>query len=77
LSTNLPDANDWVSQAEAARIRGITRQAIGRLIKKGRLKTLRIGGKVLVFRTEVEAFKPEPAGRPSNDRKDRIVKTAD
>jgi excisionase family DNA binding protein len=59
------DSEDWVSQADAARIRGVTRQAIGRLIKKGRFGILKIGGKVLLKRSEVESFKPEQPGRPS------------
>jgi excisionase family DNA binding protein len=57
-------ANEWVSQSEAARIRGVTPQAIGRLIKKERFRTLRIGGKVLLDRHEVENYKPKRTGRP-------------
>jgi excisionase family DNA binding protein len=45
-------------------MRGVSRQAIGRLIKKGRFQTLTIGGKVLVRRSEVKNFKPEQPGRP-------------
>jgi predicted DNA-binding protein (UPF0251 family) len=56
-------AGDWVSQAEAARIRGVSRQAIARLIKKGRFRTLNIAGKVLLRRFEVENYKPELPGR--------------
>jgi excisionase family DNA binding protein len=55
---------DWVSQSEAARIRGVSPQAIGRLIKKGRFRTLEIGGKVLLNRHEVETYKPKRTGRP-------------
>jgi excisionase family DNA binding protein len=57
-------AEDWVSQSEAARIRGVSPQAIGELIKKGRFRTLRIGGKVLLNRREVETYKPKRTGRP-------------
>ena len=56
-------AEDWISQAEAARIRGVSRQAIGSLVKKGRLRVRRIGGKPLVNGTELERFVPKP-GRP-------------
>jgi excisionase family DNA binding protein len=56
-------ADDWVSQAEAARIRGVSRQAIGRLIKRGRFRTLIIGGKVLLKRSEVKNYKREQPGR--------------
>ena len=55
---------EWISQAEAARIRNVSRQAVAWLVKKGRLNTLRIGGTNLVRRDEVEAFQPEAGGRP-------------
>jgi len=64
MSSNLRDPNEWISQAEAARLRGVSRQAIALLVKKGRLPVLKIGGRLLVRRKEVEAFTPEPAGRP-------------
>jgi len=64
LSEDSVSSEDWVSQAEAARLRGVSRQAIARLIKKGRFRVLRIAGKTLLRRTDVEAFEPEPAGRP-------------
>lgn len=50
--------------AEAARIRRVSRQAIARLIKKGRFQVLRIGGKTLLNRLEVEKYAPERPGRP-------------
>jgi excisionase family DNA binding protein len=56
---------DWISQAEAARIRGVSQQAIKNLIVRGRLRSLTIGGKILVLRSEVEAFVAKPKlGRP-------------
>ncbi len=70
VSTNYwvkpPSPHEWVSQAEAARIRGVTRQAIARLIKKGRFRVLRIGGKLFLRREDVKAFRPEAPGRPRN-----------
>lgn len=57
-------SEDWISQAEAARIRRVSRQAISRLIKKGRFHILKIGGKVLLKRSEVKAYEPEQPGRP-------------
>jgi excisionase family DNA binding protein len=68
LSTDFQNGNDWVSQADAARIRGVSRQAISRLIKKGRLQVLKIAGKVLLNRAEIESFVPEQPGRPANER---------
>jgi excisionase family DNA binding protein len=68
LSTHFRAENalpeEWISQAEAARIRRVSRQAIARLIKKGRFRVLRIGGKTLLNRSEVEEYAPEQPGRP-------------
>lgn len=69
MSTDSPaeghSASDWVSQAEAARIQGVTRQAINKLVRAGRFRSLRIGGHVLVHREDVEGFRPRPPGRPT------------
>jgi excisionase family DNA binding protein len=64
MLTLFHDASEWISQAEAARLRGVSRQAIATLVKKGRLPTLKIGGRTFVKRKEVEQFAPEPSGRP-------------
>jgi hypothetical protein len=64
--TSTPDkkfvAAEWVSQVDAAKIRGVTRQAIADLVAKGRFTTLSIGGKTLLKRSEVEHFTPKPPG---------------
>ena len=65
MSSYFQNGNEWVSQAEAARIRGVSRQAIAQLIKKGRLQVLRIAGKVLLKRAEIESFVPDQPGRPA------------
>ncbi len=71
MSTNFSekrvDPSEWISQAEAARLRGVSRQAIARLVKRGRLTTLVVGGHPLVNRAEVTDFEPRPAGRPRVD----------
>jgi excisionase family DNA binding protein len=60
---------DLISQAEAARIREVTRTAISDLIKRGKLKGVEVGGRTLVSRSEVKKFKPAPpAGRPRKDK---------
>lgn len=65
MSRNLIIAapDEWISQAEAARLRGVSRQAIADLIKRNRLETLEIAGRLLVRRTDVEKFVPHGAGR--------------
>ncbi len=56
---------DWVSQAEAARMRKTSRQAIARLIARGRLKTVTIAGRTLVNRADVLTFSQRtPGPRP-------------
>lgn len=52
---NLMD--DLISQAEAARLRRVSRASISELIKRGRLNTTTIADKVLVRRSEVVNFK--------------------
>jgi excisionase family DNA binding protein len=64
MSSNFYDPSEWISQSEAARIRGVSRQAVALLVKRGRLAVLKIGGRFLVRRKDVETFVPEPAGRP-------------
>jgi hypothetical protein len=56
---------ELISQAEAARIRGVSQQAIANLIRRGRLISTLVAGRTLVLRSEVEAFVPKPKlGRP-------------
>lgn len=62
-------ADNWISQSQAARIRGVTPQAIENLMKKGRFRTLRIGGRVLLDRRDVENYKPKRTGRPRKTKK--------
>lgn len=50
--------------AEAARLRGVSRNAIANLVRRGKLKIYEIGGRRLVNKAEVMAFRPLPIGRP-------------
>jgi len=72
MSSNLKnnfDPSRWMSQSEAARARGISRQAVSDLIKRGRLTTLEIAGKTLVLRSDIEKFKPrDPGPKPKAKR---------
>jgi hypothetical protein len=70
LSTHSSDAFDpgeWISQAEASRIRGVSRQAIAKLVANGRLRCLELGGRTFVCRSDVIEFVPLPGGRPKGD----------
>ena len=53
-----PDPAIWISQMEAADIRGITRQAIADLVRRGYFRTREYAGKTLVLRSQVKSFKP-------------------
>jgi len=68
MSTNWSETEkeleEWVSQAEAARLRRVSRQAISNLIRRGKLATLTVGGQRFVRREEVLNFNPSKAGRP-------------
>lgn len=56
---------DLVSQATAARMRGVSSQAITGLIKRGKLSTVVIDGHVFLLKKEIENFKPDvPGPRP-------------
>ncbi|MBI3376663.1 MAG: helix-turn-helix domain-containing protein [Betaproteobacteria bacterium] len=55
---------EWISIAEAARLRDVSRQAMSKLVKHGRFETLNAGGRLLVHRKDVTDFMPNPAGRP-------------
>jgi hypothetical protein len=56
------DPTEWISQAEAARLRGLSRQAISQLVKRGRVTKLEIAGKTLVRRSDIEKFQPDKPG---------------
>lgn len=59
------EVGDLISQAEAARIRGVSRAAIRDLIRRERLRSITVGGRELVYRSEVEAFeKDKPGPKP-------------
>lgn len=63
------ELGDWISLSEAARLRGVSRQAISKLAKQGRLRTLNVGGRPLVYKADVNSFKPLPVGRKGAQQK--------
>lgn len=60
--------DDMITQADAARIRGVSHEAIRNLVQRGRLKAYRIGGKIFLSRKDVEAFEPDVGGRPKKKK---------
>ena len=65
--TETVQPDDWISQAEAARLRGVSRQAIAKLVRNERVRVLEIAGNTLVHKGDVETYQPLPAGRPKKD----------
>jgi plasmid maintenance system antidote protein VapI len=54
------DSKKYFSQAEAARRRGVSDQAIANLIRRGRLTTVEVAGRIVVLRSEIEGFVARP-----------------
>ena len=61
------DTNVWMSKGDASRARGVSRQAIWELVRRGRLTTRLYKGRVYVSRAEVMGFKPRPRGPAGTD----------
>jgi len=57
---------DWISKADASRLRGVSRQAMWDLVRRGRLTTRVIAGRIYVSRAEVLNFKRIPRGPAAN-----------
>ncbi len=56
--------DDLITQSEAARLRGVSPEAIADLIRRGRLTPVEIAGRNHLRRSEVLGFTEKPAGRP-------------
>jgi excisionase family DNA binding protein len=56
---------DFVTITEAAEIRGVSRASVHELVQRGRLRSVRMFGRVLLYRDEVESFKKAKPG-PKN-----------
>jgi excisionase family DNA binding protein len=70
MSTNF-SAEDWITPAEAARLRGVSRQAIAKLVRSRRLRLLNVGGHTFVNKEDVVNFVRQKPGRPSGGTKSR------
>lgn len=55
---------DLITPTQAAQIRSVSRAAISSLIKRGRLRTFELAGRVFLYRSEVESFEPVRPGWP-------------
>ena len=64
-----PAGGELITQAEAARLRGVGRAAIHRLIERGRLRSRLAGGRVMVYRDEVLRFSKQKTGPKRGGRR--------
>lgn len=55
---------DLITQAEAARLRAVTAEAIGDLVKRGRIEAVEVAGQKLLRRDDVINYRPSKGGRP-------------
>ena len=62
------DMSELVTVTEAAKLRGVSRAAIHELVQRGRLRSERMFGRVLLYRNEVEAFEKDKPGPKPNDQ---------
>jgi len=62
------EMSDLISQAEAARLRGVTRAAIQDLVRRGRIRSVEVGGRSLVYKSEILNYKQGTPGRPTNNK---------
>jgi predicted XRE-type DNA-binding protein len=60
--------DDLITQAEAARLRGVSRAAISDLVKRRKLKVKKIGTVTFLSRKEVMKYSPEVGGRPTKKK---------
>ncbi|HMC29271.1 MAG TPA: hypothetical protein VKL99_00445 [Candidatus Angelobacter sp.] len=56
------NAEEWISKSKAARLRGVSRQAIWELVKRGRLRTSVFNGRAYLKRADVLKFKHRKRG---------------
>ena len=61
---NSENLENYISQAEAARVIGTTTQTVSHLARGGHFTTKVVAGRVLVLRSEVEKYVARPKGRP-------------
>ena len=63
-ANNIDEMSGLISQAEAARLRGVTRAAIADLIKRGKLRSVSVAGRALVYRSDIINYEQGEPGRP-------------
>jgi hypothetical protein len=70
MSTDYPRGGrvELISQAQAARLRGVSRQAIAKFVKLGRIRTTKVAGRIFVYRSDIVNYQVRAVGRPRSKR---------
>ncbi len=63
------DVEDLITPAEAAKLRGVSNQAIVDLLRRGRLTRVEVGGRPFVSRKEVVSFRAVRKGWPKGKKR--------
>jgi excisionase family DNA binding protein len=64
--SRIVDMSMFVTVAEAAELRGVSRAAIHELVQRGRLRSEKMLGRVLLYRREIETFEKDKPGPKIN-----------
>lgn len=59
----------YITPAQAARIRGVSRARITAMVNAGILRQIPVDGGYLLLKAEVENYQPRKPGRPSKTAK--------
>jgi hypothetical protein len=62
------ELEELISQADAAKLRGVSRASISELIARGRLVPVTVAGRKLLRRSDVLNFQEEKRGPKANDQ---------
>lgn len=57
-----PNVDDLILVADAARVKGVSAASIFQLIQRGRLRSEKVLGRTLVYRSEIENFERQKPG---------------
>ncbi len=72
----MPGITDYLTVSQAAKKRGVSRQAILHLITEGKLQATRIGRNWLIHKRDLAAYTPDPGGRPPAKRTKKSPKAS-
>ncbi len=65
---------ELITLAEAARLRGVSADSVRKLIRRGRVRSVSVYGRVLVYRDEVLAFERKSPGPAKGTKKGKATK---